>query len=327
MSLIMGLHLLERIYLISDTRLSYMDGRKPEDDLVKLFKVNNRISAVAAGNALPASYILNKLKEFVNEDTTIHEFRDIITNNLRRLITEYVERTTYHTGKVAYIIGGFNDGTVKKIEASKLGKAMSGELKKMEGKMVYQGIDKRIIASMGQLSGKGKGDYIRVDGVRSAELFSVDFDISTAKISESKEAECYDYLIFHPNQALVLVELPDEITGFIEFRERLQGITERTLYEDAEKLMSFANKVIKSNDFSSVGGHILIFIQTPEGAIFPTGDIATMREGEIVKLGGIFVRENRLCYELKDGTKGEYRHLEEISKNHLGKQDKDSMLI
>lgn len=326
MSLILGVHLLERIYLVSDTRLSSLDGTSPKDDLIKAFKINDRISAVAAGRALAASFVLNKLNELVTKDTTVNEFKKIVAENLKGFISEYVNVTGYHNGQVALIIGGFNLEKVKKVEASSLGNALSGMVKPANGRQVNQSIDKRLLNSFGQLSGKGKGDYITVNGVQDAELFSLTFNVETATVSDLKSAECYQYLIFHPQENIKTIQLPDEITSLLEFRNRSNKTTDDILYEDAELLMNFVRRVVRENNFPSVGGHIFPILQTPVGAIYPTGDIATFKNRAIVMSGSFYVENGTLMYVLEDGTKGKYRHLEELSNKYLIK-DKEEMLI
>ncbi len=327
MSLILGIHLLERIYLISDTRLSSFDGSSFEDDLIKAFIINSKISVVAAGKALAASFVLNKLKALTNEDTTIHELKTIIDEHLRSFISDYVNSTNLHSGMVALIFCGFNDKKVKRIESSRLGDAMSAMAILAQGNQVNQSIDNRLLNSFGQLSGKKKGDYITVMDVQDAELFSLTFDIRSATISKIKIAECYEYLIFHPDQDIKMIELPKEVISLLEFRDKSNNSLEDTLYQDAELVINFVRRVIRENNFSSVGGHIFPLLQTPFSAYFPTGDIGTIKKGKIVKAGCFYAENNKIMYELEDGTKGEYRHLQDLSKKIIGKNKTKEMHI
>lgn len=331
MSLILGVHLLERIYLVSDTRLSSLDGSSYKDDLIKTFKFNDRISAVAAGRALAGSFVLNKLKKLVDENTTINELKSIVETRLKGCISDYVNTTGFHNGSIALIFGGFNLEEVKKIEASQLGKAMSAMViaakEKGINQSINQSIDKRLKNAFGQLGGKGKGNYIIVDGVQDAKLFSLTFDVQTASISELKIAECYQYIIFHPDKQLKTIQLPGRIISLLEFRNRENKSAEEILYEDSEILINFVRGIIRENNFSSVGGHVFPLVQTPVMPIFVTGDIGTFRQGQIVKVGSFYVENNAQMYELEDGTKGEYRHLEELSKIYLKNVKPEEMLI
>jgi hypothetical protein len=318
MSLILGVHLLEKIYLVSDTRLSYIYRDETQDDLIKVFVFNKRVSAIAAGRALASSYILNKLKQLTNEKTTVAELKKLINTKLRLLISDYVNTTGYDSGQVALIVGGFNLKKEKRIEASLLGKAMSAMVIAYgRGNTVNQSIDKRLKSSLGQLGGKGKGDYIIVDGIQDAELFSVTFDIKSANVSDIQKAECYEYLIYHPEQDIKTIELPSEITSILEFRERSGKTNEEILYEDAEILTNFVRRVIRENNFRTVGGHIFPLLQTPHQAIFPTGDLARFKNGRLVKAGSFYVKERKIMYKLEGGESGEYRYLGEMSKEYL----------
>jgi hypothetical protein len=321
MSIILGIHLLERVYLVSDTRVSYTDSDEIKDDLIKAFVFNKRVSAIAAGRALASSFILNKLKLLTSEQTTISEFKRLINDRLRPLISDYVNTTGYHSGQVALIFGGFNFGNKKKIEASLLGNAMSAMVVKAgERRTVNQSIDKRLKNSLGQLGGKGRGDYIVVDGVQEAELFSVTFDIGTANISSVQEAECYEYLVYHPQQNIRTIQLPPEITSILEFRERSGQTTEQIHYENAEILINFVRRVVRENNFKTVGGHIFPLLQTPHQAIFPAGDLARFESGCLVKAGRFDVEEGKVMYKLESGESGEYRFLGDMAKKYLKKE-------
>lgn len=326
MSLILGVHLLERIYLVSDTRVSSSDGTKHTDDLIKAFKINDRITALAAGNGLAASFALNQLKKLATDNTTIGEIKSIIESELKNIMSQYVNTTGMY-GQVALIFGGFNHDRKKKIEVSTLGNAMSAMVIPHEGQMVRQSIDPRLRASFSQLPGKQKGDYIVVDGVHDADLFSLTFDVQTAHISHIDHAACYEYQIYHPNQRFKTITLPAETVSMLEFRLKSDITGEEVLYEDSEILMTFVNKVIKENSFASVGGHIITITQFPVGATLPTGDIAIIQDGIPVMLGGVYVRDNKLKFKSKDGQIGEYRYLEDLYKNFSQKLELQELQI
>jgi hypothetical protein len=46
--------------------------------------------------------------------------------------------------------------------------------------------------------------------------------------------------------------------------------------------------------------------------MFPTGDLATIRDNKLVYGGKIEVNGNDICYELTNGEKGVYKKLESI---------------
>ena len=313
MSLILGLHLLERFYLVSDTRVTSESNKSDlvviRDNLIKTFNFNSRISALAAGTALPASYVLNKLKQKITANTTIEEFKSIVSSSLRPLVSEYVNSTGFHSGKVAIIFAGFNLEKGKEIEVSLLGNAMSAMVRAVgEGTTVNQSIDNRLRNALGGIGGKKKGDHIKVNDVFTSEMFSVVFNVRTAEI-ETKSVDCYEYAVFHPKQNIKTVPVPEELLSNLEFRERLSKSGEDQLYEEAQVLINFVRRTSKKYELWTVGGHVMVLLQTPNGNLFPTGDFGKIKDGKVVKFGSFFVRGSNLMYELEDGTIGEYRHI------------------
>lgn len=326
MTLIVGFHLLERFYLVSDTRVTSQNNQIDlaiiKDNLIKAFNFNQRISAIAAGQVLPASFILNELKSRLDNESTIFDLKEIIKSELRGIISKYVNTTNCHTGRVAYIIAGYGkEKTKKKIEASLLGNAMSAHVAATgEGVQVNQSIDNRLIKALVHIGGKGKGDYIDVDEVYTSEMFSITLNVRTAEW-ELKYIECYQYAIFHPDQNIKTVNVPADLLSFLEFRHREQGQAASHLYEEAEMLINFVRRTTRKYGFLTVGGHIFILLQTPLGNLFPTGDFARIKQGKLVKAGRFFVDKGKLMYQLEDGVFGIYRHIESISKQYLKNKD------
>lgn len=314
MSLILGIHLLRKLYLVSDTRVTTIkvDGKNEySDNFLKFMPINKNVSAVSAGNVLPAAYIITELRSKMNPQTTITEFKDILQKNLGNLLNNYVKRQD-RDGLVAFIFAGFNPDKKKKIETSRLGNTMSAPLvQRGDGSMMNQSIDRAItnalVKAMNEKGYLPQGTEIEVD-VPDSEMFSLEIDIKKGKYNY-KQVECYDYAIFHPGYWIETIELPIELRSSLEFRTRNQSSDEGFLYEDASILMNFVAKSSKNRGFASVGGQVITFLQTPHGAIFPTGDIATIRNGQIVPVGGIYSKEGKICYKLEDGTTGAYTTL------------------
>lgn len=315
MSMILGVHLLERLYLVSDTRLT--EGQLPDgtkvysDDFIKFFPFNERIGVVAAGSALGASYILNKLVKQVSKLTSIDELMQLINDNLAKHISDFVNETGKY-GEIAFTIGGFNPHKLtKSIDVVKLGEAMSGQLVAAgEGSMMNQSIDSRLIAAMPRLSGKGKGDRIEIENVQESKMYSVVINIQTAEF-KIKEIDTYDYVTFHPEQGTKNVSLPREILSALEFRERSKD-WESNLYQESETLINFFRKIVREEGFSTVGGHIFPVLQIPETNMYPTGNLGRNdKNGMLVNEGGIFASNGQATYEYKDGKKGVFRSLTE----------------
>src|SRR5947209_6093974 len=125
MSLILGVHFAKKLFLISDTRATteYSDGTKDfRDDFIKLFNINRRITALAAGKAASAAFILQKLRDIVGEEGSLDDIKNAIGSQLKAVVSEYVNATGKY-GDVALIIAGYNPTKIKKIESSSLGNA------------------------------------------------------------------------------------------------------------------------------------------------------------------------------------------------------------
>jgi hypothetical protein len=61
MSLVTGIHLLRKLYLVSDTSVTYQRNSgliEIRDDLIKMFVLNKRLGAVAAGHLSLAAFII-----------------------------------------------------------------------------------------------------------------------------------------------------------------------------------------------------------------------------------------------------------------------------
>lgn len=325
MSLILGVHLAKKLYLVSDTRatVKYSSGEiKYFDDLIKAFNINERILALEAGYATPAAFILRRLKQEVGPNGTIEELRNVINQKLKEIISKYVNETNSHEGDVALIFAGYNPSRNKKVESSSLGNAMSAPLvARGDGSMMNQKIHRDITNSLAKaIDAKGglkKGDMVELDNTPDSEMFTVRVDIRSGTFSVNI-IECFQSAIFYPKQSVIQIDLPQDIISFLEFGERNFKDTEEMLYQDTEQLISFVNRESKKHGFNTVGGHIFPLLVTPVGHIFPTGDLATLREGKIVKIGAVYVdQEGSLCYKLEDGSEGKYRHVESLDQTNL----------
>lgn len=325
MSLILGVHLAKKLFLVSDTRATkeYRDGRKEfSDDLIKLFNINKRITALEAGSAAPAAFIMRRLKEEVGEAGTLDDLLNIINTKLNEITSEYVNKTG-HYGQVALIIAGYNPLKIKKIESSDLGNAMSAELvARGNGSGTIQSIDNDIKNSLAKaILKKGtlqKDDLVEIENTLDSGIIAVKIDIKNNRFTV-EEIGCYKYVIFHPDQSFVTINLPIEIISQIEFGYKDSKNWEDILYRDAERLMSFTNKEIQKYNFETVGGNLFVALATPDNYfIFPTGDIGTFKEGKIYIIGSIFVDDNGdICYTLEDGKTGKYRFVKDVNDSDL----------
>lgn len=322
MSLILGIHLTRKIYLVFDTRATtrYKDGRcEHNDDLIKVFLINKRISALVAGDAAPASFILGELKKRADEQSSMENFKEIINKELKKIISKYVNRTGKY-GNIALIIAGFNPGKRKKIESSALGEAMSAKLvARGDGSMARQAIDKTIINALSSaMSRQGilqKGMCVELD-VPDTEMIALEINIRLCSYT-LKPIDCYKYIIYHPGQPVITVDAPPELISILDFGERQSTNWQDIVYEDATRLMNLVNRAIRKYKFDTVGGHILTALVTLNGYFIPLGDLGRIKDGKVVKAGSIYAKNGDLSYRLEDGKSGKYRHIESLGDTNL----------
>lgn len=325
MSLILGLHLSKKLYLISDTRVTI---NKPsglyecKDDLLKCFYFNKRISAIAAGSAEQAYFILCELKKLTNKNTTITGIEKIIEKNLLEIIKAYVNKRGKYT-QSAFIFAGFDNQNGKEINSSKLGKILSAPFIGKDGLTMNQHIDKVITDTLAKeiilRKGLSKDEMIEVNYPRS-KMFTVkaNSNPTAEKFYEKEKIDCYDYAIFSPKietpgAGFNKISIPNELLSEIEFPTKSIETGEKVIYSDSNTLVSFVSAQIKKKGFNAAGGHIFTLLVTREGSVFPTGPLMQIKNGRAVKIGGIFVNNGKITYELKNGVKGIYRDLASIN--------------
>lgn len=290
------------------------------DDLIKFFDINDRIGAVAAGHAALAAFTLKRLKERVGVGGYFADLVAIVTSEqIDEIVREYVNLTGRVEESVGLILAGHNTASGKQVKSSRLGEVMSAVVRRIgEGARIEQAVDPAIIAALqealsktGTLEGE---DLVNLE-VPDSRMLSI--PIVTKPHSyriERKPVELYEYALYHPDQGVKTVQVPDELLSHLEFRaHEKEDSLKRMLYEDASTLIKFALDQIREKAFPTAGGHILTMLVTPEGAIFPTGELAQVRDGQAINIGGIRANsQGELVYTLGDGVEHKYRRLAEL---------------
>lgn len=342
MSLILGLHLSKKLYLISDTRATITDynGEMIEhsDDLIKSMTLSNYAGVVAAGSANASSYILLRLKEKIPIDADIDHVMQIININLKNIISEYVNKTGRDSSNVAFIIGGFNPSKKKVFEASRLGKIISQPALPFKGKQINQRVDMNIIKPLAEKLFAGEqvneGFTFEAD-LESSRMYSASIDLRSAS-SVTKEIECFNMVSFEPSKEFEKIEIPDETIAKLEFPLVGEEIglgsktIEELLYAESQFILSYVQRHIESRKFEKVGGFLFttcIFPLFPSKYIsFPTGtqayiDAKTM---EIRFVGNLEIINGKFTYKDSEGSRKEFKLLEEYV--FLGDGQEESQL-
>lgn len=149
MSLIFGLCLPRKIYLVSDSRLSSSDGSYV-DDFSKWLDLNPRLAVVVANSAYMASWVLKKIiadiRPVTGWDWGFTELEDYLRNNLQKYGNEFYAETGLISDSVSMIFGGFEKDKKLILESGRLGDVMSVPVKAAgEGVLVNQNVDMTII--------------------------------------------------------------------------------------------------------------------------------------------------------------------------------------
>lgn len=329
MTLILGVHMATKTFLISDTRLTRQmsDGSfKYEDTINKSFSLNKRMSGIAAGHVQLAAFVLKKIREKISDDSFMIDLEKTIKENANNIIKDFVNTTMRTNQSTAMIFAGFESNNKKKIGAAILGKIMGGELiARGNGSRMNQAIHPKIkdalAGSLIKNGTLGKDSFIEAD-LPNSKMFSLKIgthQYADGNFFELKEVECYNYASFYPDQEFKSVVLPNNLLSSIEFpeSETISPKEDGFVYDDSIKLINFVRSVIKENNFVNVGGNIFPLIVLPEGSVFPTGDIAVMEDGKPKIIGGIHSIDNVLCYALPDGTKGQFQTIEGLGENPI----------
>lgn len=253
MSLVLGVNLARMLYLVNDTRVTSTSKsglQMIQDDLIKCFVINKRIASVAAGSLALAVYVLEWLKGQVGADAYLSDLENAVDTHLDQFAKDYVNTTGRVGESIGLVFAGFNSGSGKQIESSRLGNVMSAVLVKSgDGSRMKQSVDPAIsnalvkaIATKGTV---GKGDLITID-VPSSGLLQVRLAIDRHDYRiEKASVPCYEYAIYHPDQPLRSVKVPDDLLSALEFRDAVK------------------------HEFPTAGGHVMTWLITPEASAFP----------------------------------------------------------
>jgi len=319
MSLIIGLNLLRKVFLVSDTRITSRGANglfKVEDDFIKSITLNGHVSSIAAGTASLAAHVLRNLKQTLGPNGYYSDLEKMIHHNLNELIIEYVNNSGRENEEAVIIFAGYNRSAGKVVDSASVGKVMSAPVLAQKRRIIHQSIDKELIQAILKLTIRPRGveshTKLHVD-VPSSNMMAI--KINTNRASTERYSvdpiECYQYAVFAPPTKLKKIDIPIETIGNLETRDIRGLTTEQILYDDSEILMNFLLQTSSQHGFTTVGGNVFTQLVTEAGTIFPTGTLATNDSGKINIVGKIFVKDNKIGFTTKDGQERFFRTLEE----------------
>lgn len=316
MSLVFGLCLAKKIYLVSDSRLTYSDGSF-KDDFSKWLDLNAHLSVVVANNAYLASWLLQKIKKDVQEDWDFSDLDIYLKKNIKELATQFYSETGRTDYSVGMIFGGFDKTKKLTIDAGRLGQVMSSLVMAAgQGVKVNQSWDSQIrdafTKTLFDASAKGKqfgkGDVVEIDSPKP-RILSVAIKASNSGADITfEDADCYDGLVFNPKYTTERVILPDILISQLEYRERSNETAEETLYQDQRYIISYVYRLLKEKGWPTVGGNVVPLVMLPTFSGFAMGDyVYVPGDGGGPIRGGILPGDGRMHYLDEQGVERPYR--------------------
>jgi hypothetical protein len=298
MSLVFGIALAERIYLVSDTRLTV--GSDHQDDFCKWHNLNGRLGVVAAGYMEMAGHMFHELRERVGENDTFTEFDKVLTDNLKDIATEFYTQTGSYKQEVGLVFGGYDPALKLQIESGKLGDVMAPPLKNRPGQAVDVQFHPKyfdalrsslaVIPETGEV-GVPPGTLLTIDSPRPRVVGAHIYVNQQGVQIKREEVNIYEGLSFHPNWETDRVQLPLDLVGELDFGPTSVATLEQQFYDESAKIISYVKQLIQDRKFTTVGGNVLTYILTSTGLSgFPIGQLA--RRGDAGKpkiIGGTWV--------------------------------------
>ncbi|WKZ29363.1 MAG: hypothetical protein QY323_01375 [Patescibacteria group bacterium] len=307
MSLILGVHLPNRLFLAADTRLTVIkDGEKTyRDNFWKVADFGPQITCVVAGDAYLAGFILRKIAGSGIKHDNINQFRPWLEANLPTFIDAYLgEGGTYK--KVAMIFGGYDRTAKKKLNSSALGDAMSKPFVGKEGVVMDVATNRMVIDGlMREFARRGmeqipKDAEFEIDYPDSS-VFAVEIELPNAPAFRT--IPCYGVVLYAQKNLR-------EEHATMDMVQKLETQTDtRQKGEDAVvmwslNLVAMIDEMISKYSLDGVGGHKLTVLLTPEGNVIPMTTVKKMNKetGKIATVSDICVQDDAFCVRDDNGT-------------------------
>lgn len=308
MTLIYGLCLPRKIYLISDSRLSSSDGTH-KDDFGKWVDLNPRLAVIVANNAHMASWMIRRLTQYVKRevgyDWDFTQLEDYLKEGLKVLADEYYTETGEYSRSVNFIFGGFEKNAKLSIETSRLGEAMGAPPRAAgDGVPVFQSVDMDIlnafrpIIEQGNLTGVPvtDGTIFEVDLPKPRVLAASVRATNSGSEVTFEDTMCFDGIAFNPNYKTERVKLPSELLGQLNFRDMSGQSSEDILYGDNALIIPYTYRLISEQGWDSVGGELTPLLVLPDSTGIATGHYVRLDSEGKEFIGGIGQIEGKIHY-------------------------------
>jgi hypothetical protein len=324
MSLIYGICLPRKIYLVSDSRLTIKkaDGNDEySDDFGKWVDINPRLGVIVANSAYQASWMLRKIVPDVKEKGMSWDFSELekyLKASLPKLAKDFYGQTHRLEDSVGFIFGGFENNKKLQIDADRMIDAMAAPVMEQgEGVSVSQTIDKEVVSAFSEVLNKAAKLGAEVS---NGTLFNVDLPrprvlaVTIRATNQGPEviyedAKCYDGIAFNPQHKTERVELPPGLIGNLEHRDKSNEKDEESFYEDSRHILLYTDSLIDDKGWPTVGGEVVPLCIMPDSSGIATGVYLRIKNGEQYK-GGIGTdKDGKVYYYDKAGFMKPYRFI------------------
>lgn len=305
MSLILGINLPKYLYLVCDTRLTIRSGEKVEykDNFCKFYSYNENVSAVVAGNANFAGFILREIGKLDVIKEGFVNFENKIEEAIKLIVGEYImagNELSYNNKPISVflIFAGFDKSAKKQVNSSQYGKTLSQIFVKGKTQFINMDIMKKI-AEAAIKNGDGevaKDTMIELDNPYSS-ILTVEVNLSEKPII--KTVDCYKYIMKAPKRLTEDV-LPREL-GYKLEKEQSKENGEDIMASQTVLLTAWIKELITKYELDTVGGDILSNMITSKGAIIMSGSVNYLNKetGEVGVLSEIIVHNEEFCVRNK----------------------------
>lgn len=300
MSLIFGICLPRKVYLVSDSRLSSSDGTY-KDDFSKWLDLNPRLSVVVANSAYQASWLLQKIIADIRPKTgwdwDFTDLENYLKSNLEKYGKQFYVETGLYSESISMIFGGFEKNKRLVLESGRLGDVMSAPvIAAGQGVSVHQNVDMTIMNSFSKVlndaASKGvqisSGTEFEVD-LPKPRVLAVTIRATNQGVEvKYEDAVPYGGLVFNPQFKTERVELPTELIGQLEYRDRDgEAGDDGWMYAENVEIIKYVKHLTEVRRWDTVGGTILPLLVTEDGSGFATGEYVYKSKDGVETHGGL----------------------------------------
>lgn len=303
MSLIFGINLSDKIYLIADTRASKVDSSGKilyvKDNVMKIQQLTNDYAVVCGGDVHLIKYIISNLKKSSILKSPVSDFKKNIKSWIGDQVNSYLYKG-FPYKKACFIFATLDRTKNKIIDGPKYIK-MSGDFQnKNKSQMSMKDVVLKGIKDI-----KNQNNSKPELPTYSTDLFSVSTDAKNMYL-EIKEADWGEYIVFGPNN-FDKDKIPATLFGQLEFEA--PNNWENTSIRDVSLLTAFVKDMENSQKLLTVGGSVTSFIigQETNGVALLTCKVNRMAlNGKNIGIPEVIsetvVLSKRLCTRNKNGV-------------------------